>query len=615
MTFKGQTPVLVAALALVLAACGPQEDDAAPSPESPAAAGEQTPTPDRAAAPEAPSADEQWNRYVSGFLHQYFEYNPTHAVYAGKHAYDGQLPDWSPQGLADYVQWLKAQRETLASFNERELSDTHAFQVDYLRSVVDEILFWIVEADWPRKNPMWYAGSLTPSVYATRQYAPLSERLEAYIAYAHNLPEALAQMRKNLETPLPVTYVETAHKMVAGLATYFKHTIPKIFADAINDLNRKAFKAANAAAIAAAEKTARWFAAQRKTADHDFAMGAELYKKMLWATERVDIPLDRLREIAHKDLKRNLKALHAACEAYAPETDIRGCLERVKTDKPEDGPVAAAERMLDNLRQFIVEHRIVAIPGSEHARVAKAPPYRRSNLAYIMIPGPFEQGLPSTYYIAPPDPSWTPAEQRAYIPSESQLLFITIHEVWPGHFLQFLHAQKIDGLIGQLFVGYAFAEGWAHYAEELMYDAGIRGATPEVHIGQLLNALLRDVRFISSLGLHTGGMTVEESIALFRNKAFQDPGNARQQAARGTYDPGYLNYTMGKLMIMTLRADWTASRGGRKAWNEFHNAFLSYGGPPIPLVRRAMLGKRDDGPLIDMSEIGGDAGTATNAAR
>ncbi|MEO8743137.1 MAG: DUF885 family protein, partial [Lysobacteraceae bacterium] len=174
-------------------------------------------------------------------------------------------------------------------------------------------------------------------------------------------------------------------------------------------------------------------------------------------------------------------------------------------------------------------------------------------------------------------------------PGKDVLLFTSSHEVFPGHFVQFLHANRSDWIFGRLFVGYAYAEGWAHYCEEMMFDAGLEGATPEVHIGQLSEALLRDVRFISAIGMHTEGMTVAESDKMFREKAFQDPGNAMQQAARGTYDPAYLNYTLGKLMIMQLREDWTASRGGRSAWKAFHDQFLSYGGPPIPLVRAEMM--------------------------
>jgi len=242
------------------------------------------------------------------------------------------------------------------------------------------------------------------------------------------------------------------------------------------------------------------------------------------------------------------------------------------------------------LRQFVVDHDLVGIPGTEQALVAEAPPYQRSNFAYIDIPGPYDKGMPSVYYIAPPDPSWSKADQEAYVPGKSVLLFTSAHEVWPGHFVQFFHANRSPFDFGRLFVGYAYAEGWAHYTEEMMWEAGLGNGAPEAHIGQLSEALLRNVRFLCAIGMHTQGMSVASCETLFREQAYQDPGSARQQAARGSYDPAYLNYTMGKLMIRKLRADWTANRGGRAAWRAFHDGFLSYGGPPIPLVREQMLG-------------------------
>ncbi|MGH8176452.1 MAG: DUF885 family protein, partial [Steroidobacter sp.] len=204
-----------------------------------------------------------------------------------------------------------------------------------------------------------------------------------------------------------------------------------------------------------------------------------------------------------------------------------------------------------------------------------------------------EKDMPSVYYIAPPDPKWSKAEQRDYVPGKADLLFTSIHEVWPGHFLQFLHSNRSSWRFGQLFVGYAFAEGWAHYTEELVIEEGIANDAPELQVGQLLNALLRNVRYLCAVGLHTQGMKVTQCEQMFKEKAYQDAGNARQQAARGTYDPAYLNYTMGKLMIRKLRADWSASRGGETAWKQFNDEFLSYGGPPVPLVRARMMNAGD----------------------
>jgi uncharacterized protein (DUF885 family) len=205
--------------------------------------------------------------------------------------------------------------------------------------------------------------------------------------------------------------------------------------------------------------------------------------------------------------------------------------------------------------------------------------------------------MPSTYYIAPPDPSWSQEVQDAYVPGRMTLQSTSVHEVWPGHFLQFQHSNRADSPVAQAYISYDFAEGWAHYAEEMMIEAGLGDGDPEVVIGYLQDALRRNVRFLCSVGMHTQGMSVDECRQLFLEKGFQDPGNALQQAHRGTYDPGYLNYTLGKLMIRRLREEWTAERGDREAWGDFHDAFLSRGGPPVALVRQRMLGENSGAPL------------------
>ncbi|MBY0447324.1 MAG: DUF885 domain-containing protein, partial [Hyphomonadaceae bacterium] len=197
------------------------------------------------------------------------------------------------------------------------------------------------------------------------------------------------------------------------------------------------------------------------------------------------------------------------------------------------------------------------------------------------------------YNIAPPDPTWSKAVQDSFVPGEADLLFTSVHEIWPGHFLQFLHANRAKSQFGKVFVGYAFAEGWAHYAEEMMWEAGYGDGSPEIHIGQLSNALLRNCRFLSAIGLHSGTMSLQQSFELFRTQCHQAEGQALQQAARGAYDPAYLNYTLGKLMIRKLREDWTATRGGREAWKAFHDEVLKHGGPPIPLLRARMLGEAE----------------------
>ncbi|MDQ3566319.1 MAG: DUF885 domain-containing protein [Pseudomonadota bacterium] len=537
-----------------------------------------------------------WDTFVDRFVEDYFVAHPDFAVRAGRHEFDGKLPDWSRAGLAKEAERLGSNRKRALEFDPAKLDKQQRFERDYLIAVIERDLFWLTSARWPFKNPMAYASALDPNVYVARAYAPLDARMRAYIDYAKAVPNAVKQIRSNLRTPLPHTYVDIGKKFFGGLAAYYQEDVPKVFAGVHDAALQTEFRAANAQAMRVLKELTQWFEAQRAQATDDFALGADLFAQMLRDTERVEVSIDRLEKIGREDVDRNLRALRQACASFSQKT-IQECIAAVQTDKPKNGAVDGARQQLPELKRFVRAKGLVTIPGPEEAEVDESPPYHRWNPAYIDIPGAFDKGLPAVYYVAPPDPAWSKAEREAYIPGKATLLFISVHEVWPGHFLQSLHARRLQSKLGQLFVSYGFAEGWAHYTEELMWETGLGEGDPMIHAGQLLDALRRDVRFLSALGLHTGGMTLKESEQMFRELAYQDPGNTRQQAARGTFDPAYLNYTLGKLMIRKLREEWTASRGGRKAWRAFHDTFLSYGGPPIPLVRKAMLGPNAGPPL------------------
>jgi uncharacterized protein DUF885 len=547
-------------------------------------------------APNNSSAGADWEKYLNGYLESYFAVHPDVAVSAGRHEFDGKLPDFSKEGNDREIARLHSERDRASAFGAG-LDDKQKFERDYLLSSIDSDLFWLETAKWPYRDPYFYSGPIDPDVYLTRAYAPLDRRMRAFIDYERALPVTLRQVQANLRTPMPRTYVDQGRLTFGGLAQYFEKDVPGIFATVNSPALQKEFADANREAIRVLKSLDLWFESQRASANDDFALGAENFQKMLHATERVDMPLEQLRALGQRDLDRNMAALKEACALLTPGKSLQDCVAKEAADKPRGKPVEAAREQLTQLRDFVIAKNLVTIPGTEQAMVDEAPPYMRWNFAYINIPGPYEKGLPSVYYISPPDPKWPAAEQKAYLPGKATLLFTSAHEVMPGHFLQFLHANRAPSKFGQVFVGYAYAEGWAHYTEELVWDAGINSGDPETHVGQLMEALLRNVRFLSAIGMHTGSMTVADSEKMFREMAFSDAGNARQQAARGTFDPAYLNYTMGKLMIRKLRDDWTATRGGRTAWKDFHDQFLQFGGPPIPLVRSAMLGPNAGPPL------------------
>jgi len=585
------TLALVISASVLLGACGKRPAPEPATTQSPVVA--------------ASEVRADWPEFVERFVADWLEAHPTMAFAAGRREYAGRFPDWSRQGIAAEIARLEAVASQARAFDASTLDEAQALERDYMLAVIDRNLFWLGRAEWPYRNPTFYfdwgLDFLSPDPYLTKPYAPLEQRLSDFTLWLTNLPAATGQIRANLRTPMPRSWVEEGVASFGGMASFLRDDAAKVFAEVEDEALQAAFSDANAKAVTALQELADWMVSLRASATEDFALGPDLFAEMLLRTEGVDVPLERLEAAGRADLERNLVALDEACREFAPGEDRAGCMAKMNANRPEGGAVATARAQLDVLKAFVIEQKLASIPSDDPVYVDEAPPYQATNFAYIMTAGPYDVGMPSTYYIAPPDPSWPVEEQQAYTPGVADLMSTSAHEVWPGHFLQFLHSNRASSSIGRLFVGYAFAEGWAHYTEEMMWEAGLSGGLTggraEFRVGQINKALYRNARFICAIGLHTQGMSVEECEQLFRTQAFQDPGNARQQAARGTYDPGYLNYTLGKLMIRKLREDWTADRGGRESWGEFHDAFLSYGGPPIPMLRRAMLGEQA-GPAL-----------------
>jgi uncharacterized protein (DUF885 family) len=540
----------------------------------------------------APPASAEWTQLVEEWLADDFKANPTFAVYQGKHEYDGVLPDVSEAAIRAEIDRLHAWKTKAEGVDPATLSAEQKFERDYFIANIDGSLFFLEDADWPHRNPTFYA--IDPGPYLDREYTDKATRLRALTRWMSNVPAYLDQAKVNLKGPMAPALIKIGVDSFEPLAGFVTTDIVEAFKDVDDAAVQAEYKTAAEGAAKAFTDFAAYLKSLPKAANEDFAMGPDLYARMLYMTERVDTPLADLEAIGLADLKRNQQAMAEACAAYAPGQSVKDCIAKAEANKPEGGMVEYARVQLGELKQFVIDNNVVSIPGTEEARVKQSPPYNAQNGAYIDIPGPYETGIPSYYNIAAPDPSWPRQKQLDYISGKANLLFTSVHEAWPGHFLQFLHANRSNSIFGRVYVGYAFAEGWAHYTEELMWEMGLGAGDPETHIGQLYNATLRNVRLLSAIGMHTKGMTLAQSKQMFMDEGYQDEGTADQQSVRGAYDPAYLNYTMGKLMIMKLRNDWCAPKvpagGDAKAcWKDFHDAFLAYGGPPIPLVRGAMM--------------------------
>jgi uncharacterized protein (DUF885 family) len=536
------------------------------------------------------------------FYRRYLELSPTFAVSLGLHQFDGRLPDVSRKALADRAAWLARQRavfEAMSAGGADERQVERDVEREVILTAIRGELFDLEIARWPMVNPMYYLEALQLTDYISRDYAPLAERARGVIGIGNGARAYLEAAQANLPEAMPRTWIETALLQVNGMVDFaYKDVVEALAALDDADLSTEVGEALLAYA-GALTGFRDFLSARLARANDDYALGAERFARMLKDREGVEVDLARLARTGQADLDRNLAAIAARARQVDAGRPVAEVVAKVLQDKPAASKVLAeATAQSSAMRKLIEDRRLVTIPGDDVAEVRPSPPFMRWNFAFLNAPGVFEsKALPAFYYISPPDPKWPKKEQRAYIPARANLLYTTVHEVWPGHLLHYLHLKRNPSRILKSFCTYSMGEGWAHYAEEMMHDAGASGGDHRLAIGQLRNALLRNVRFVSAIGLHTRGMAVEESRALFEEKAFADRPTARQQAARGTFDPGYLNYTLGKLMILKLRDDWKARMGAHSSLESFHDRLLSYGCAPLPVVRRAMLGP-DAGPPL-----------------
>jgi uncharacterized protein (DUF885 family) len=548
----------------------------------------------------APSPDDALAAIVQDFLTALYETHPTLASSLGLHDYDGRVPDLSERGRADRASALRGQAARAAAIPETGLTRDARHDLMLLRLAIEEELFELESLRDLERNPIAYSSVIDVSNYVKRNYAPLERRIAAVTEHLRHIPEVLAAARATLRPPLPRPFVETALDIYGGTVTYHEGELPAAVQTAASAEARSAFERANAAALAALRGFLQYLNDLRPKATAEFAIGEDRFRTMLRLGEMVDLDLDRLLEIGRQDLAENTQRLRAACEIAAPGMAVRDAIKRQSADHPAaDRLVDEAARVLDELRAFVGRSAIVTIPSDVPARVEPTPPFLRWAFAMMDTAGPFEPSSESFYYVTPPEPGWTAAETEEWLTKfdYATLRDVGIHEVYPGHYVHFLHVRGIGRPLRQVLTSYAFVEGWAHDCEQLMLERGFRPDDAALRIAQLSEALLRDVRFVAAIEMHTRGMRVDEAARLFVDHAYLEALPAEKEAVRGTFDPGYLNYTLGKLMLRRLRDDVRAREGARFDLRAFHDALLGLGAPPLPLARRTLLGE-DAGPLL-----------------
>jgi uncharacterized protein (DUF885 family) len=548
-----------------------------------------------------------WTSLVNAYFDSvYLPFNPTEGTSAGLHQYDGKMENYSSASLEKEAAALRIYAKKVAAFPAAKLDLSGEGDREFLLGTIRSQLLTLETIRPWQKDPDFYSSGISNSAFTIieRDYAPADVRLAALIAREKQMPAALEAARENLADP-PKIFTDIALEQLPGIISFFQNDIPAAFTSAKDRKLQDEFHVSNAAVIEALNHYEQWLKTDGlPKSNGDFRIGAAAFSAKLRDDEMVNIPLDRLLTIAYADLHKNQEQFRQIAHELDPGKTPMQVLGELQADHPApDQLLGKFKNTFNNLIQFIREKQIVSIPSDVQPTLEDTPAFMRATtFASMDSPGAYETGSHKAYFnVTVPGADETPQERAESMAAFNigTIVSTSVHEAYPGHYVQFLFMPQIHSRVRKMLYSSSNVEGWAHYCEQMMLDEGYGqpgwGAKDAreaklIRLGQLSDALLRDARFIVGIKMHTQGMTIDQAVDFFQKEGYQTRATGLVETKRGAGDPTYLYYTLGKLMILKLRADVQQKEGAAFSLEKFHNEFLLQGGVPLPVVRRAMLG-------------------------
>jgi Bacterial protein of unknown function (DUF885) len=527
----------------------------------------------------------EWAALEAEVIEGFFRFSPQHARAAGDHRFDGVVGDRSKSSIEARLEEIDRQLLALQSLDgldrDRD-ADRRALQAH-----LETARFELTDLGLPFREPMSYAGfgsELDVSAYLKRPYAPLPERLDALRRHLGGYPGYIEAARANLEPVLPRPNLEIALQAIEGQVEYLDGEVRAVAAG-----NKETLGAIDQAVAQVRDFVQ--FLRQRQSAAHDdYALGEERFLRYLGTQELIRLDVAALEKMVRADIERNTAAAEGAAGELAPQSDVATALARLEQHHPTAESITAdVAGMLDGLVRFIETHEVASIPSAERCLVQPTPPYASYISAAMDSAGPLETvARESYYYVTVPTASWGKARAEEWLRHLNYAVLenVSIHEAYPGHYLQSLHERLSSSRTRQLFWSICTGEGFAHYVEQMMLEVGYSNAAG-LRLAQLEDALLRDCRFLVAIGLHCRRMPMDEAVQVFKSVAHLSQLPAEREATRGAWDPLYLCYTLGKLQILELRSQLEARPGF--SLKRFHDAFLGCANLPVPLIRDLLL--------------------------
>ncbi|WP_281297880.1 DUF885 domain-containing protein [Flavobacterium limnophilum] len=545
--------------------------------------------------------NETFEKLSEDYLKGYLDWRPQSGVSFGLHEYDGKIANYSKTSIDAEIARLKDFDKKFSEIDSASLSTKEYYDWKLLRSNIKNELFSFVDLKVYNKNPMTYAGSIDVNIYVKRNFAPIEQQIKSIIAIENEAPKFYEDAKANLQDSLALPHIQLAIQIARGSASFLGKDLLVALKDVKNDSLMKAFNSANQKAIDAINGYADFLEKEKLGKAHNkYAIGKENYQKMLLYGEGITMSADDILAIGMKELAKEQASFDAAAKIINPNKKPIDVYNDIQKEHPTAASLIPDSRKnLEVIRQFLIDKKIVTMPSEVRVKLEETPPFARAtSTASMDTPGPFEtKATEAYYYITPVDPKWTPKQQEDWLASFNYYTtdVVSIHEAYPGHYTQFLHLNASDATkVQKIFGSYAFIEGYAHYTEIMMLDAGFGNDGDAVkaakyRIAQSGDALLRLCRLVVSINMHCKGMNVDQATTFFMDNWHQGENPSRQEAMRGTYDPGYLFYTLGKLQILKLREDYKKQEGDNYSLLKFNDAMLDNGMMPIQTMREVLL--------------------------
>jgi uncharacterized protein (DUF885 family) len=540
---------------------------------------------------------QDFDTFVDAYFASAFARSPSRATRTGFHeGYDDRLEDLSRPAIDAQIKELHSQAEEVARLRREPLSFDDAIDAELIDNQIHGALLDLETLRPWEKNPMGYVRLPGGSIdgLMKRDFATPQERLKSVIARLRRVPGLYAAGKANLVNP-PKEFTELAIRLARGSVGFFENSVATWARTAAggDQALLAQFNEANKAAADAARDFSEWLQKDLlPRSNGQYAIGAESFLLKLRYDDMVELPLPELLAKGEAQLAKDHAAFVETAKRIDPSKTPHEVMAMLSSTHPTaEDLIPAVGRSVEDARKFVVEKDLVSVPSEVRVKVQPTPPYARAaTFASMDTPGPYEhKATEAFYYVTPVEPDWTEQHKEEHLRLYNPWVvgMINVHEAYPGHYLEFLYAPRFPTKTRKLTHSSSNSEGWAHYCEQMTVEQGFGGGDPRMQLAQLSEALVRDCRYVVGVQLHTGGWTVEQGAKLFHDQCFMEPANALEETRRGTYNPTYLYYTLGKLEIQELARDYMAQK--HATLKQFHDAFVAQGALPVPLVRKILL--------------------------